>query len=98
MSGLFSHWFGSRTARRAKQTLQLSLEALGDRVLPSHALLPIAPPPAGGAPGIDVAAETNPHFGGFKSVGAFEIKDFSFGVENPTTIGSATSGAGAGIR
>ena len=30
------------------------------------------------------------------SVGAFEIKDFSFGVENPTTIGSATGGAGAG--
>ena len=28
--------------------------------------------------------------------GAFEIQDFSFGVENPTTIGSATSGAGAG--
>jgi type VI secretion system secreted protein Hcp len=27
---------------------------------------------------------------------AFEIKDFSFGVENPTTIGSMTSGAGAG--
>jgi type VI secretion system Hcp family effector len=27
---------------------------------------------------------------------AFEIKDFSFSVENPTTIGSATSGAGAG--
>src|SRR5437588_3866922 len=27
---------------------------------------------------------------------AFEIKDFSFGVENPTTIGSATTGAGAG--
>src|SRR5438132_10503965 len=28
--------------------------------------------------------------------GEFEIKDFSFGVENPTTIGSATGGAGAG--
>jgi type VI secretion system Hcp family effector len=28
--------------------------------------------------------------------GAFELKDFSFGVENPTTIGSATGGAGAG--
>ena len=28
--------------------------------------------------------------------GAFEIKDFSFGVENPTTIGSATGGAGVG--
>ena len=28
--------------------------------------------------------------------GAFEIKDFSFGAENPTTIGSATGVAGAG--
>lgn len=28
--------------------------------------------------------------------GAFEINDFSFGVENPTTIGSATGGAGSG--
>jgi type VI secretion system secreted protein Hcp len=27
---------------------------------------------------------------------AFEIKDFSFSIENPSTIGSATSGAGAG--
>jgi type VI secretion system secreted protein Hcp len=27
---------------------------------------------------------------------SFEIKDFSFGVDNPTTIGSATGGAGAG--
>ncbi len=27
---------------------------------------------------------------------AFEIKDWSFGVENPTTIGSATGGAGSG--
>ena len=26
----------------------------------------------------------------------FEIKDFSFGVENPTTVGSSTKGAGAG--
>src|ERR1700740_1535883 len=31
-----------------------------------------------------------------KTGGHFEIKDFSFGVENPTTIGSATGGAGAG--
>ena len=30
------------------------------------------------------------------SLCVFEIKDFSFGVENPTTIGSATGGAGAG--
>jgi type VI secretion system Hcp family effector len=27
---------------------------------------------------------------------AFEIKDFSFGVESPTTIGSGTGGAGSG--
>src|SRR5262245_36667013 len=32
----------------------------------------------------------------YKPKAAFEIKDFSFGVENPTTIGSATGGAGAG--
>lgn len=34
----------------------------------------------------------NPSSPGF----TFEIKDFSFSVENPTTIGSATGGAGAG--
>jgi hypothetical protein len=28
--------------------------------------------------------------------GVFEIKDFSFGIENPTTIGSASGGTGAG--
>lgn len=32
----------------------------------------------------------------FSAKKAFEIKDFSFGVENPTTVGSATGGAGAG--
>ena len=31
-----------------------------------------------------------------KHPGAFELKDWSFGVENPTTIGSATGGARAG--
>jgi type VI secretion system secreted protein Hcp len=34
--------------------------------------------------------------GSVAPMGAFEIKDFSFGCENPTTIGSATGGAGAG--
>jgi type VI secretion system secreted protein Hcp len=37
--------------------------------------------------GSDPTASTN---------GAFEIKDFSFSIENPTTIGSGTQGAGAG--
>ena len=32
----------------------------------------------------------------FAHKGEFEIKDFSFGVENKTTIGSATGGAGSG--
>lgn len=32
----------------------------------------------------------------FQKKGAFEIKEFSFDVENPATIGSATSGAGGG--
>ncbi len=34
--------------------------------------------------------------GGDPPAPTFEIKDWSFGVENPTTIGSATGGAGAG--
>lgn len=33
---------------------------------------------------------------GVDPIKAFEIKDFSFGVENVTTIGSATGGAGSG--
>jgi hypothetical protein len=33
---------------------------------------------------------------GSKGSPAFEIKDFNFGSENRTTIGSATGGAGAG--
>lgn len=32
----------------------------------------------------------------FKTLHAFEIKEFSFDIENPTTVGSATSGAGGG--
>jgi len=32
----------------------------------------------------------------YKHHGAFEIKDFSFSIENPTTISSATTGGGAG--
>ncbi len=38
--------------------------------------------------------ETDREVEGFAS--PFEINDFSFGVENPTTIGSAAGGAGAG--
>jgi len=44
--------------------------------------------------GKEVKGETMDKF--YKDKKAFEIKDFSFGVENPTTIGSGTGGAGAG--
>jgi type VI secretion system secreted protein Hcp len=58
------------------------------------------------ATGNVLPCNTSTHTGSFLTVDgmtapngkpcAFEIKDFSFGVENPTTIGSATGGAGAG--
>src|SRR5262245_36848622 len=95
MYRLFARWFRSRAAGRRPAGVRLSVERLDERVLPAHVFLPLAPPGTGGSPGIQVAAEANPHAGGFK---AFEIKDFSFSVENPSTIGSATSGAGAGAR
>src|SRR5262245_43993770 len=46
------------------------------------------------APGTTPEGETKDEF--FSKEKAFEIKDFSFGVENPTTVASATGGAGAG--
>jgi type VI protein secretion system component Hcp len=45
---------------------------------------------------MDVKGETKDEFYSKKEPPFFEIKDFSFGVENPTTIGSSTGGAGAG--
>jgi type VI secretion system secreted protein Hcp len=71
--------------------LQPKVEALEDRLVQSATQLPtlamLTPPPANWS--------SAPTMGGAAN-GAFEIKDFSFDIENPTTIGSATSGAGAG--
>src|SRR5437588_9526927 len=47
-------------------------------------------------PGISKAPEGETKDSYYSGKKAFEIKDFSCGVENPTTIGSATGGAGAG--
>ena len=47
-------------------------------------------------PGVSTAPEGETKDAYYSTKKAFEIKDFSFGVENPTTIGSATGGAGAG--
>jgi type VI secretion system secreted protein Hcp len=48
------------------------------------------------SPGVSKAPEGETKDATYSKKKAFEIKDFSFGVENPTTIGSATGGAGAG--
>lgn len=90
-----TRWIRSCTTTTRSAAARLSVERLDERVLPSHIFLPLAPPGTDGSHGIQVAAEANPHAGGFR---AFEIKDFSFGIENPTTIGSATGGAGAGLK
>jgi type VI secretion system secreted protein Hcp len=47
-------------------------------------------------PGVSTPPEGETKDEVYQKVHAFEIKDFSFGVENPTTIGAATGGAGAG--
>jgi type VI secretion system secreted protein Hcp len=52
--------------------------------------LPNMPPLASDAAKDDYLSRTFP-----KSV-AVEVRDFSFGAQNPTTVGSATAGAGAG--
>ncbi len=44
--------------------------------------------------GVQPDGETTDSY--FSTKKAFEIKEFSFDVENPATIGSATKGAGAG--
>jgi type VI secretion system secreted protein Hcp len=55
------------------------------------------PAPAATTAGITLTLSNGqPLTGGDPTGPAFEITDWSFGVENPTTIGSATGGAGAG--
>jgi hypothetical protein len=65
---LFSGWFSFLAARRRSATALLSGERLEGRALPSHVLLPLAPPGTVGSPGIQLAAGANPHFGGFKGI------------------------------
>ena len=47
-------------------------------------------------PGAGTAPQGETQDATYQPKGAFEIKDFSFDIENPTTIGSASGGAGAG--
>ena len=59
--------------------------------MPVDAFIKFTPAQQGMAP---VEGETQDDF--FSKGKYFEIKDFSFGVENKATIGSATGGAGGG--
>jgi hypothetical protein len=68
----FSRLFGSEVPRQPA-TARLSVEPLGERLLPSA--VPASP-------------------GGVVAVHAFEAKDF--GAVTPTTVESATGGAGTG--
>src|SRR5262249_27608195 len=74
-----------------------SVEALEDRMMPavSPLSLLLTELHRGESAGLQEFISVSGPKGTGKN-GAFEIKDFSFGVENPTTIGSATGGAGAG--
>ena len=71
---------------------KLSVEILEDRLAPAVVSHLLEAPPA-----LTVNYESAQTYKQGSSPGlAFEIKDFSFGVENPTTIGSATGGTGTG--
>jgi len=52
--------------------------------------------PATGQPPVSGEPFQDPYFKLPTASAAVEIREFSFGVENLTTVGSATSGAGAG--
>ncbi len=65
MNRLFSRRLRSRTGQRRPATVHLSIELLDERTLPSHVRLPWPP---SNPPGIQVAAEANPHFGGFNRI------------------------------
>jgi type VI protein secretion system component Hcp len=84
---LFSEKLGARAGKPSRLRLRPAVSSLEDRCLTAvDTFIYFKPSPT------DLA-----QFEG-ESPGkpGFEIKDFSFGIENPTTIGSATGGAGAG--
>jgi type VI secretion system secreted protein Hcp len=74
-------------SRRNSSRACLSVEPLEDRLLAAVDAFIWFKEAQLGRPVGETAKASNP---------AFEIKDFSFGVENPTSIRPATGGAGAG--
>jgi type VI secretion system secreted protein Hcp len=92
---LFNRWFGVKKTVKARKAIgsraQLKVEALEDRCLAAvDAFIWFE------SPGVSMPPRGETKDAVYQQSKAFEIKDFSFGVENPTTIGSATGGLGAG--
>jgi|GEM_PF-5437782 len=81
-------------AKHQSRRAILSVESLEDRRVAAVDAFIWFESPADGM--LEVRGETKDDVYLGNKGAAFEIKDFSFGVENPTTIGSATGGAGAG--
>jgi type VI secretion system secreted protein Hcp len=91
---LFGEKSGVKVGKPSRSRLRPGVECLEDRCLAAvDAFIWFDHPSAGVA---RFTGENPGNTGAGPSNSAFEIKDFSFGVENPTTIGSATGGAGAG--
>src|SRR5262245_5951305 len=59
---------------KGEKKVRLELERLEDRLAPSHVRLPLPPPDP---PGVFVAAEANPHFGGFSATGMIKFNEFT---------------------
>jgi type VI protein secretion system component Hcp len=90
MFRFFGKLFGSRSSSKAtRRSYRPAFDVLEERAVPAVDAFIWFEAPAGVQDHSSAAGHqpANP---------AFEIKDWSFGVENPTTIGSATGGAGAG--
>lgn len=89
LRSLFGAKRGVQVRKPWQARARLALESLEDRCLAAVDAF-IWFEPLGQTS--QLKGETNDHHNG----PAFEIKDFSFGVENPTTIGSQSGGAGTG--
>jgi type VI secretion system secreted protein Hcp len=91
---LFGEKCGVKVGKPSRSRVRPGVESLEDRCLAAvDAFIWFNHPSFGVG---EFMGEKPGYTGETSSKAAFEIKDFSFGVENPTTIGSATGGAGAG--
>ena len=94
MVRFFGKVFGARASSKAtRRSYRPSFDVLEARAVPAVDAFIWFEGVAGHMAPQGEARDAGPHS---SPNPAFELKDFSFGVENPTTIGSATGGAGGG--